>query len=212
MALDTALDNVAAGNPALEFYRLDVAAMFADAIADPAAFGLTNVTDSAAPGLTPGAGSYDTSQIVPNPNEYIFWDDVHPTATVHAVLAERARMLLLGLPGDYNEDAVVDAADYTVWRDNFGAPAGTLPNDVDGGMIGQAQYDTWKANFGMTTGAGGGSLAHGAVPEPATVSLLLLAIAAGCMRRQMTYARGEITRCGCEVVGPGRALLCGPVL
>ena len=91
MALDTALDNLAAGNLALEFYRLDVAALFADAIADPAAFGLTNVADSAAPGLEPGAGSYDTSQIVPNPNEYIFWDDVHPTATVHAVLAERAR-------------------------------------------------------------------------------------------------------------------------
>jgi len=46
--------------------------------------------------------SYDTSLIVPNPNAYLFWDGVHPTATVHAILAERARMLLVGLPGDHN--------------------------------------------------------------------------------------------------------------
>ena len=74
-------------------------------------------------------------------------------------------MLLLGLPGDYNENEVVDAADYTVWRNNSGAPAGTLPHDVDGGAIGEAQYTTWKDNFGMTTGAGGESLAHSAVPS-----------------------------------------------
>ncbi len=51
-------------------------------------------------------------------------------------------------PGDYNTDSIVDAADYTVWRDNLGAPAGTLQNDTDGGIIGQAQYDTWRANYG----------------------------------------------------------------
>jgi hypothetical protein len=51
--------------------------------------------------------------------------------------------------GDYNSNGLVDAADYTRWRDNLGAPAGTLPNDADGGVIGQAQYDTWKANFGQ---------------------------------------------------------------
>ncbi len=186
--LDAALDGLAAGNLELMFYRLDVAALFADAIADPAAFGLANVTDAAAPGLEPGDGSYNTSQIAANANEYLFWDEVHPTATVHAVLAERARMLLSGLPGDYNEDGVVDAADYTVWRDNLDAPAGTLANDTDGGVIGQAQYDTWKASFGatmpmpmpmplpMTASAGAVT-----VPEPTT--LLLLVTMAGCLGR-----------------------------
>ena len=52
------------------------------------------------------------------------------------------------LAGDFNANNVVDAADYTVWRDRVGAPAGTLPNDVDGGVIGTAQYARWKANFG----------------------------------------------------------------
>jgi hypothetical protein len=54
-----------------------------------------------------------------------------------------------GQAGDYNNSGITDAADYTLWRDNLGAPAGTLPNDKDGGVIGQAQYNTWKANFGL---------------------------------------------------------------
>src|SRR5690606_11162540 len=52
------------------------------------------------------------------------------------------------LAGDYNADGVVDAADYVVWRNHLGEPAGTLPNDVDGQPIGMAQYVTWKANYG----------------------------------------------------------------
>jgi len=54
-----------------------------------------------------------------------------------------------GQEGDYNQSGIVDAADYTVWRDNVGS--GTpLPND--GGLgtpIGSAHYDTWKAHFGQ---------------------------------------------------------------
>ena len=78
------------------------------------------------------------------------------------------------LAGDYNDDGIVDAADYTVWRDNLGASAGTLPNDADGGPIGQAQYNTWIANFGATTGNGTAAIA--AVPEPGTGTLLLMTL------------------------------------
>ncbi|TWU00578.1 Pectate lyase L precursor [Botrimarina colliarenosi] len=74
----------------------------------------------------------------------------------------------VSLPGDYNSDGVVDAADYTVWRDYFGSPAGSLPNDVDGGVIGAAQYATWVANYGV-----GGAVAN-SVPEPATSILISL--------------------------------------
>ena len=76
------------------------------------------------------------------------------------------------LPGDYNNDGVVDAIDYGVWRDNVGAPAGTLPNDIDGGPIGAQQYQTWRANFGATAA---GSLSQPALlaPEPATSSIVL---------------------------------------
>jgi hypothetical protein len=77
------------------------------------------------------------------------------------------------LLGDYNDDGTVNAADYTVWRNNLGAPAGTLLNDGDGGVIGQAQYATWKTNFGATLGSGSGSFENAAVPEPSIATILV---------------------------------------
>lgn len=100
------------------------------------------------------------------------WGAVGSGATNESTLFTGSGMLLVstlaGLAGDYNNDGVVDAADYTVWRDNLGAAAGTLPNDVDGGTIGTAQYQTWKANFGATLGGG----SAGSIPEPGTAILL----------------------------------------
>ena len=58
------------------------------------------------------------------------------------------------LPGDYNDDHVIDAADYTVWRDNLGTTA-PLPNDLVGGEIGSGQYEQWKQNFGARRRRGG---------------------------------------------------------
>lgn len=73
------------------------------------------------------------------------------------------------LAGDYNQSGIVDAADYSVWRDNLGGPAGSLPNDADGGTIGLAQYATWKANFGMSLSSAGHH-----VPEPISVLLWIM--------------------------------------
>lgn len=77
----------------------------------------------------------------------------------------------VGIAGDYNGDLVVDMRDYTLWRDNLGAAAGTLPNDIDGGVIGEAQYATWQSNFGNSFS---GSLQATPVPEPATVAMAAL--------------------------------------
>ncbi|MCI0332864.1 MAG: PEP-CTERM sorting domain-containing protein [Planctomycetes bacterium] len=79
------------------------------------------------------------------------------------------------IPGDYNNDGAVDAADYVVWRKNSGTGA-TLPNDPLGGTIDADQYNQWRANFGRTATGGNGSAAS-AVPEPATAALLLLGLA-----------------------------------
>ncbi|WP_425394974.1 beta strand repeat-containing protein [Aeoliella sp.] len=76
------------------------------------------------------------------------------------------------LVGDYNDDGVVNIADYTVWRNNLGGPGGTLPNDTTAGEVGAAQYDLWKANFGNALPAVGTALAN--VPEPTTAALLAL--------------------------------------
>ena len=85
-----------------------------------------------------------------------------------------------GPVGDYNQDGIVDAADYTVWRDKLGDDGSTLPNrdPANSGTIGGDDYDSWKSNFGMTSGRGSGNLASGTVPEPSSCELLLLAATA----------------------------------
>jgi autotransporter-associated beta strand protein len=84
------------------------------------------------------------------------------------------------LAGDYNNDGVVNAADYVVWKKNIGQPSQSLPNDTTGVIVGQAQYDLWRSNFGSTTalpGSGAVEMAS-AIPEPSSVALLTLGFAA----------------------------------
>src|SRR5262249_54914134 len=57
------------------------------------------------------------------------------------------------LPGDYNFDGVVDAADYTVWADTKGSTTDLRADGTASGVVDQADYDFWKAHFGMTSGA-----------------------------------------------------------
>jgi hypothetical protein len=101
---------------------------------------------------------------------------VGPLAGSLQMIVDESTVILLalsGLAGDYNNNGIVDAADYVVWRKNVGSPPGTLLNDVDGGIIAQAQYATWKANFGEFTGGGPSAGANATVPEPSTIVLLM---------------------------------------
>ncbi|TWT35690.1 hypothetical protein KOR34_05840 [Posidoniimonas corsicana] len=112
------------------------------------------------------------------------WDVVYNPTNVQVVVVEAAL-----LPGDYNEDGVVDAADYTVWRDNVGAPAGTLANDPVGGVIGDAQYNAWRTNYGAVAAI---PAAAAAVPEPtAVVTASVLALMGIALRRKDKRSAGN---------------------
>ena len=87
-----------------------------------------------------------------------------------------------GTPGDYNNNGVVDAADYVVWRNNQGSNA-TLPNNPIPGTIGPLHYSQWRANFGKPPGAGA-ALGAAAVPEPTAWLLMLGAIACAATQRR----------------------------
>lgn len=66
----------------------------------------------------------------------------------------------VGAQGDFNRDGIVDAADYTVWRDGLGE------------VYTMEDYAIWRDNYG-TSGTGSSS---NAVPEPSTFWISALAI------------------------------------
>ena len=90
------------------------------------------------------------------------------------------------LLGDYNGNGVVDAADYTVFRDRFNqsfALSGERPDAATPGTVDAEDYQYWVSRFGATTNPGAASLGAGAVPEPAAWSLLIAAALALVTRR-----------------------------
>jgi hypothetical protein len=90
-----------------------------------------------------------------------------------------------GLPGDYNDDGLVNAADYVSWRNRDGTDA-ELPNRNPelSGDVGQADYDYWVENFGNSSGSGTGA---SVVPEPASCLLLVAAMLVSVTFRRRQY-------------------------
>jgi beta-glucanase (GH16 family) len=85
-----------------------------------------------------------------------------------------------GMPGDYNGDHQVDAADYLAWRKTAGQSAIGLPADGSGnGSIGQEDYEVWRRNFGSPTQLAAATTAALSIPEPsmavsAVIGLMLV--------------------------------------
>jgi T5SS/PEP-CTERM-associated repeat protein len=117
-------------------------------------------------------GTFASTLLPALPNNLLWNLTYGPNDVVLAVSAKPPT-----LPGDYNNDGIVDAADYTVWRDMLGQTGSGLAADGDGnGIVDANDYDVWKMHFGETAlsaGAGGGS--HVAVPEPSTLALFTFA-------------------------------------
>jgi formylglycine-generating enzyme len=97
-------------------------------------------------------------------------------------------LVTAAVPGDYNNNGVVDAADYVVWRKHLNESF-QLQNEVASttpGTVTQDDYNAWRARFGNTSGSGSGSnLGAASVPEPTTCVLVVFAamIAVGARRR-----------------------------
>lgn len=54
------------------------------------------------------------------------------------------------LKGDYNFDNVVDAADYTVWRDSLGSTSNLAADGDHNGVVDAGDHAVWAANYGAT--------------------------------------------------------------
>jgi hypothetical protein len=68
---------------------------------------------------------------------------------LQAILVTVTNVVEPPLPGDYNGNGTVDAADYVLWRNG-----GPLQNDTTPASVGPEDYDVWRANFGRTFGSG----------------------------------------------------------
>jgi PEP-CTERM motif len=83
-----------------------------------------------------------------------------------------------GLAGDYNGNGVIDAADYTAWRDTVTANGTSLLNDPTPGSVDESDFVYWRNHFGAGGGGGAGAaVSAAAVPEPAAIVLAAMGTA-----------------------------------
>jgi len=77
----------------LTVFDVPIFSMIDKIVADPAPFGLTNVT-------TPCfSGDFETpGSVCADPDQHLFWDGEHPTAAAHALTADLAFDVLTGTP------------------------------------------------------------------------------------------------------------------
>jgi phospholipase/lecithinase/hemolysin len=88
------LNQARASLPGITIYVPDFFSLFDNILTNAAAYGLTNALDEY--GFTVGAlqvDSLDKSLDGPGTN-YIFWDNMHPTAKAHMVLADVVQQLI----------------------------------------------------------------------------------------------------------------------
>jgi hypothetical protein len=104
--------------------------------------------------------------------------------------------------GDYNGDNIVDAADYTVWRDAVASGATTLlhRNSDKDGPVDEDDYAYWRDRFGQSLEAPGSSMVGSSAPRatvPEAGSLLLAAAAWSVLfiaaRKSHSYPRAGLT-------------------
>jgi hypothetical protein len=133
-----------------------------------------------APGLVPGF-SQASGDFQNTANVFTTLGTSSTYGTIaEAAIAAFVRTNLIGsaLP-DYDDNGLVDVADYVLWRNTFGQQGGGLAADGNqDGIVNQADYDLWRASFGAVAAAvaslpSARTASVLAIPEPHTVFLFM---------------------------------------
>lgn len=130
-ALLTGLNATAAARPGTNIIMMDLFKIGDVIAANPSAFGVSNVTQPCFNGVT----------VCANPNEYFYFDGVHPTATGHAVIARLANDYLYY--GDLGSQTAVLGE--TAWRHREDA--------LDGSTASLSGRDAWTAGTAISVAA-----------------------------------------------------------
>ena len=85
--LDSVVAQFEAVLPGIKIDRLDAFGLLKNLVAHPEAFGLTDVTS---PCITPYVAPFTCG----TPDEFLFWDGIHPTKAVHDIIAQEAATVL----------------------------------------------------------------------------------------------------------------------
>jgi hypothetical protein len=115
-----------------------------------------------------------------------------PLLALHTFYGSNAVSLAVvpALPGDYNANGTVDAADYVVWRRTLGQSGIGLAADGNGdGEITSLDYDFWRSHFGQIAGSGSSASATAAVPEPTIALQLFVGVLMMYCRRGATASQ-----------------------
>jgi len=139
--------------------QMDVFSLLNVARSNPSAFGLVNTTQACAVQTSP-----TTFAVCPNPNQFLFWDRVHPTETGHQLLARFALLLINAnvvatAVNPLNDVAVagrLQSSDETFdrisqWAYGANARQNGIYAQVTGSFADEKQHDAtsdYRANFG----------------------------------------------------------------
>jgi lysozyme len=106
-------------------------------------------------------------------------NDLEDGDVFYGTMAQLTALRVHVVPGDYNHNGTVDAADYVVYRNSIGSTVNLAADGNNNQIVDTADLTYWKARLGQSaSGAGGDAdLGSAPVPEPTTVVLAAAALA-----------------------------------